>query len=80
MCQGMCPLTVEEAEEVLDARRATDGRLSIVKTELNAAVAPLHGHMPPVQGPGGGDCHMALGRFASLADRSRIVLSAEPEL
>ena len=55
------------------------GRLSIVTTEPNAAVAPVYNRMPLVLGPGESAIWLS-GDFASLADRSRIALSVEPEL
>ena len=54
------------------------GRLSIVTTEPNAVVAPVHNRMPLVLGPGESTIWLS-GDFASLADRSRIALTAEPE-
>lgn len=55
-----------------------DGRLSIVTTEPNAAVSPVHNRMPLVLGPG--ESAVWLGpAFATLADRSRIRLDATPE-
>ena len=55
-----------------------DGRLSIVTTEPNVAVSPVHDRMPLVLGPG--ESSIWLGPdFAMLADRSRIRLAAEPE-
>lgn len=57
----------------------TDGtHLSIVTTEPNAAVAPVHDRMPLVLGPGESDVWL-FGDFASLADRGRVALSSEPE-
>ena len=50
-------------------------RCSIVTTEPNASVAPMHSRMPLVLAPG--ESSIWLGpEFASLADRSRIVLDA----
>ena len=55
-----------------------DGRLSIVTTVPNAAVAPVHIRMPLVLGPG--ESGIWLGPdFEGLADRSRIALMSEPE-
>ena len=54
------------------------GRLSIVTTEPNAAVAPVHNRMPLVLGPGESDVWL-FGDFASLADRRGVALSSEPE-
>ncbi len=53
-------------------------RLSIVTTEPNASVAPVHSRMPLVLGPG--ESRIWLGpRFAQLADRSMLTLTALPE-
>ena len=50
-------------------------RCSIITTEPNASVAPMHSRMPLVLAPG--ESSIWLGPdFASLADRSRIVLDA----
>lgn len=55
-----------------------EGMLSIVTTAPNASVAPVHDRMPLVLGPG--ESSVWLGPdFASLADRSGIVLASEPE-
>ena len=54
------------------------GRLSIVTTEPNADVAPVHNRMPLVLGPGESDVWL-FGDFASLADRGRVALFSEPE-
>lgn len=55
-----------------------DDRVSIVTTEPNASVAPVHSRMPLVLGPG--ESSVWLGPdFAMLADRSAIVLEAAPE-
>lgn len=55
-----------------------DGMFSIVTTAPNASVAPIHDRMPLVLGPG--ESNVWLGQdFASLADRSRISLSAASE-
>lgn len=55
-----------------------DGFLSIITAEPNATVAKVHNRMPLVLGPG--ESSVWLGPdFASLADRSGIRLSAEPE-
>ena len=57
----------------------TDGtHLSIVTTEPNAGVAPVHDRMPLVLGPGESSIWLS-GDFASLADRRGIRLAAEPE-
>ena len=55
-----------------------DGRLSIVTTEPNASVAPVHNRMPMVLGPGESSVWLGPG-FAALADRCRVPLSAEAE-
>lgn len=55
-----------------------DGRFSIVTTEPNSSVAPVHDRMPLVLGPGESSIWLGPG-FASLADRSGIRLDAEPE-
>lgn len=55
-----------------------DGRMSIVTTVPNASVSPVHNRMPLVLGPGESAIWLG-GDFASLADRSRLLLSAEPE-
>lgn len=53
-------------------------RLSIVTTEPNASVAPVHSRMPLVLGPG--ESSIWLGpHFARLADRSTLSLAATPE-
>ena len=53
-----------------------DGRFSIVTTEPNKSVAPIHDRMPLVLGLG--ESGVWLGNdFASLADRSRIQLSCD---
>lgn len=55
-----------------------DGRFSIVTTEPNASVAPIHDRMPLVLDPG--ESSIWLGPdFASLTNRNRIDLAAEPE-
>lgn len=55
-----------------------DGRLSIVTTAPNAAVAPVHDRMPLVLGPG--ESGVWLGPdFGRLADRGGVMLAAEPE-
>ena len=54
-------------------------RCSIITTEPNASVAPMHSRMPLVLAPG--ESSIWLGSdFASLADRSRIVLDAEQDV
>lgn len=57
---------------------AQDGRFSIVTTEPNAQVAPIHSRMPLVLGPGESSAWLA-GDFDRLADRSAIALEASPE-
>lgn len=54
------------------------GRLSIVTTEPNAQVSPVHDRMPLVLGQGESALWLA-GDVASLADRGRVVLVSEPE-
>lgn len=53
-----------------------DGRFSIVTTEPNASVAPVHDRMPLVLGPGESGIWLGTS-FASLVDRSRIQLSCD---
>ena len=55
-----------------------EGRFSVVTTAPNASVAPVHDRMPLVLGPGESDVWLGP-NFATLADRSGIRLSAEPE-
>lgn len=51
-----------------------DGRLSIVTTEPNASVAPVHDRMPLMFGPG--ESGVWLGKdFATLVDRGSIRLT-----
>ncbi|MBR3159103.1 MAG: SOS response-associated peptidase family protein [Atopobiaceae bacterium] len=52
------------------------GRVSIVTTQPNAAVSPLHTRMPLVLGPGESNVWLQ-GDYASLADRSQIRLDIE---
>ncbi len=54
-----------------------DGRFSIVTTEPNASVAPVHDRMPLVLGPGESSAWLGEG-FAALADRSALCLSSSP--
>jgi putative SOS response-associated peptidase YedK len=54
-------------------------RVSVVTTSPNASVAPMHTRMPLVLGPGESSAWLGPD-FAQLADRSGIVLNAEPEL
>ena len=57
---------------------AENGRFSIITTEPNRSVAPIHNRMSLVLGPG--ESAIWLGPdFASLADRSHIILNAEAE-
>lgn len=53
-----------------------DGYFSIVTTEPNASVAPVHDRMPLVLGPGESGVWLGTS-FASLVDRSRIQLSCD---
>lgn len=55
-----------------------DGRFSIVTTEPNASVAPIHDRMPLVLGPGESSVWLGPG-FAELTNRSHIELTAKPE-
>lgn len=57
---------------------AQDGRFSIVTTEPNRWVAPVHSRMPLVLGPGESQLWLD-GDFAALADRSRVELTSEAE-
>lgn len=53
-------------------------RFSVVTTQPNAAVAPIHNRMPLVLGPG--ESQVWLGQdYASLADRSAIRLTSQVE-
>lgn len=54
------------------------GRFSVVTTEPNASVSPIHSRMPLVLGPGESSVWLGTG-YASLADRSRIQLVAEAD-
>lgn len=53
-----------------------DGRFSIVITEPNASVAPIHDRMPLVLGPGEPKIWIGQG-FAELAGLSPIALAPE---
>ena len=54
-------------------------RCSVITTEPNASVAPLHSRMPLVLAPG--ESSIWLGPdFSSLADRSRIVLDVTQDV
>lgn len=55
-----------------------DGCFSIVTTKPNGDVASVHDRMPLVLGPGESKVWLGPG-FATLADRSSIKLTAEPE-
>ena len=66
------------APAMLLAGVAEGGRLSIVTTRPNRDVAPVHDRMPLVLGPGESQAWLA-GDFDSLADRSGVRLSFEPE-
>lgn len=55
-----------------------DGRFSIVTTEPNASVAPIHDRMPLVLGPGESSVWLGPG-FTELTNRSHIELTAKPE-
>ena len=55
------------------------GRLSIVTTEPNAAVAPVHNRMPLVLGPGESSVWLGPG-FAALADRNQTTLLSRPSI
>lgn len=66
------------ARAFLLAGVCADGRLSIVTTEPNAVVSPVHNRMPLVLGPGESSVWLGPG-FEALADRSHIRLTAEPE-
>lgn len=55
---------------------AQGGRFSVVTTEPNAQVAPVHNRMPLVLGPGESQAWLA-GDFDALADRSGVELEAQ---
>lgn len=70
--------TMPGARAFLLAGVQQDGRFSIVTTEPNAIVAPIHDRMPLVLGSG--ESTVWLGSdFAALASRSAIILASEPE-
>ena len=70
--------TMPGARAFLLAGVQQDGRFSIVTTEPNAIVAPIHDRMPLVLGSG--ESTVWLGSdFAVLANRSAITLAFEPE-
>lgn len=66
------------ARAFLLAAVQADGNFSIVTTEPNASVAPVHDRMPLVLGPGESSVWLGPG-FASLADRRGVGLLVEPE-
>lgn len=66
------------ARAFLLAAVQADGKFSIVTTEPNASVAPVHDRMPLVLGPG--ESSVWLGsEFAPLADRRSVSLTSCPE-
>lgn len=76
-----CRFTVPGGGVFLLAGLARDGRFSIMTTAPNRWVAPIHGRMPLVLGPGESHVWLA-GEFEALADRGDVALeacSAEPE-
>lgn len=56
----------------------TEDRFSVVTTQPNAAVAPIHSRMPLVLGPGESSTWLGPD-YASLADRSGIRLTSQVE-
>lgn len=66
------------ARAFLLAAVQADGNFSIVTTEPNASVAPVHDRMPLVLGPGESGMWLGPG-FGTLADRSGVTLAAEAE-
>lgn len=70
--------TLPGARAFLLAAIQDQGRFSIVTTEPNAAVAPIHDRMPLVLGSGESGIWLGSG-FATLTDRSRLRLDAAPE-
>lgn len=56
----------------------SDGMFSIVTTAPNGSVSPIHDRMPLVLGRGESDVWLSAS-FASLSDRSAIMIAAEPE-
>ena len=67
-----------KARAFLIAAVQEDGNFTIVTTRPNASVASVHDRMPLVLGPG--ESSVWLGPdFASLADRSALPLTSEPE-
>lgn len=69
----------EGDEPLLLAGVYREGRLSVVTTEPNEAVAPIHARMPLALRFGEARTWLE-GDWASLADRSGMLLIAEPEL
>lgn len=70
--------TLPGAQAFLLAGIQEDGHVSVVTTEPNSVVAPVHNRMPLVLGPG--ESSMWLGaNFAQLADRSMLRLNSTPE-
>lgn len=55
-----------------------DGMFSIVTTNPNASVAPIHDRMPLVLGPRESNVWLGSG-FAALSNRSEITLDVEPD-
>ena len=70
--------TMPGARAFLLAGIQQDGRFSIVTTEPNAIVAPIHDRMPLVLGSGESTAWLG-SDFAALANRSAIILASEPE-
>lgn len=54
----------------------SEGRFSLITTEPNSFMAPIHNRMPLVLGAGESSLWLN-GRFLSLADRSHIEFSAK---
>ena len=70
--------TMPGARAFLLAGVQQNGRFSIVTTEPNAIVAPVHDRMPLVLGSG--ESRVWLGPdFSALANRNAIILASEPE-
>lgn len=70
--------TMPGARAFLLAGVQQNGRFSIVTTEPNAIVAPVHDRMPLVLGSG--ESRVWLGPdFSALANRNEIILASEPE-
>ena len=69
----MCPIKYSHISHISHIRR-----FSIVTTEPNASVAPIHDRMPLVLGPG--ESSMWLGEgFATLKERGSVSLVCKPE-